>query len=553
MVISSSPPSPSLSRSFLNLNIDLDYFLSRILSRPGSLLRSFLLSPSPRPFLSLFRFLRPPYDPKLDLMAKLGMAISLLQFVLGSANVLTIASLLALHVSFLSVGGVFQAFGWELFLKELLFTTAFMVPLFSLNPLPPSLPVPAAPMFLCRWLIFRVMFGSGLIKFRAGDEKWKKATAMNYFYETMPAPNPLSKAMHRLPKFQHVFEVLTNHFVELVLPWFFILPVSRTLRQGAGLLTILFQAALIASGNFSYLNHLAIVPCIWMFDDAALSALFTSTSVFKSFLASYLAINVSSPSLLPVRSLVNGVLVLAVARLSVPVIRNMASKNQTMVATFGPIGLVNSYGAFGVVSEQRNELIISGRGDDGIWREFEWKSKPGDVNGKLKFFSPYHHRLDWCFWLAAFAPVERSPWLLRLLLKLLENDGSMDALMKGKGGEGNPFRDSGGGEGEGEGEGGGEGAGGRGALQEIKVEKWKYEFNYKKKKASDTENKNAKEGEKENEDGDGEETDAAAGQVEHGTTWSRELLGTYAPLRNAGGGEGYKREELEKLLAAGSG
>lgn len=47
-----------------------------------------------------------------------------------------------------------------------------------------------------------------------------------------------------------------------------------------------------------------------------------------------------------------------VACLSTPVVRNMASKKQSMNRTFEPLRIVNTYGAFGSVSKVRNVVLF---------------------------------------------------------------------------------------------------------------------------------------------------------------------------------------------------
>ncbi len=79
--------------------------------------------------------------------------------------------------------------------------------------------------------------------------------------------------MHREPELMHKFEVLVNHFIELIAPLFVILP-NRMFRNLGGILQIIFQIAIIISGNFSFLNWLTILPCLACFDDYSLRFLF---------------------------------------------------------------------------------------------------------------------------------------------------------------------------------------------------------------------------------------------------------------------------------------
>jgi hypothetical protein len=122
--------------------------------------------------------------------------------------------------------------------------------------------------------------------------------------------------------------------------------------------------------------------------------------------------------------------------LSIPVVKNLMSKNQVMNGSFGPLRLVNTYGAFGNVDEIRYELIVSASSSlDGPWREYEFKVKPGNVMRRPKFISPYHHRLDWQFWIAStIGNLEYSPWIYSFLLKVLEQDPGVLGLL-----ETNPF------------------------------------------------------------------------------------------------------------------
>ncbi len=53
----------------------------------------------------------------------------------------------------------------------------------------------AGVLWLFRWLIFRLMLRSRLIKLH-GDSCWRDLTALYYHFETQPIPNPLSRWFH---------------------------------------------------------------------------------------------------------------------------------------------------------------------------------------------------------------------------------------------------------------------------------------------------------------------------------------------------------------------
>jgi hypothetical protein len=103
-----------------------------------------------------------------------------------------------------------------------------------------------------------------------------------------------------------------------------------------------------------------------------------------------------------------------------------------MNASFDPLRLVNTYGAFGSVNDYRNELVVSSAQNlNGDWREYEFKVKPGNVMRRPRWISPYHYRLDWQMWIAAtIGYIDRSPWIYNFLLQLLERNKDVTGLLE---------------------------------------------------------------------------------------------------------------------------
>ncbi len=128
-----------------------------------------------------------------------------------------------------------------------------------------------------------------------------------------------------------------------------------------------------------------------------------------------------------------------VAYLSIAPVTNLISARQVMNSSFDPFDLVNTYGAFGVVGRERDEIIFEGT-DDAIitgetkWKEYEFKAKPGDPNRRPPFVAPYQPRIDWQIWFAAMASPSDYPWTLHFVWKLLHNDRGTLSLIAN-----NPF------------------------------------------------------------------------------------------------------------------
>src|SRR5579884_1308005 len=85
-------------------------------------------------------------------------------------------------------------------------------------------------------------------------------------------PNPLSWFFHWGPAWTHKGGVLFNHFAELIVPFGYFLP--QPVASIAGIVTIVFQGLIFASGNLSWLNLLTAVLAFSALDDRFFRAIF---------------------------------------------------------------------------------------------------------------------------------------------------------------------------------------------------------------------------------------------------------------------------------------
>ena len=327
------------------------------------------------------------------------------------------AVLWVLYLSIVNVGQVWYAFGWESLLLEAGFLAIFLGPAATAPPAPV--------MWLLCWLVFRVEFGAGLIKMR-GDPCWRDLTALYYHHETQPMPGPRSRGFHHLPRALHRFEVLANHFTQLVVPFALFLP--QPIASVAGLIIVVTQAWLMVSGNFAWLNLVTITLAFAAMDNSAL----------------HWVIPVTPPPLAPspawhqalVIALTAGMIVL-----SYWPVRNMLGRRQVMNRSFNKFHLGNTYGAFGSITRTRHEVVLEGTADpdpvdESQWREYEFKGKPGDPMRRPPQVAPYHLRLDWLMWFCAISPGYGRSWLPALVKAMLRNDQHILRLLRH-----NPFPD----------------------------------------------------------------------------------------------------------------
>ena len=364
----------------------------------------------------LFQFVRS--DRTLGVAAWLGVGLSVLALLglparLGTIPAVVVWGLLwLLYLSFVNAGGAFYGFGWESMLLETGFLAMFLGGA--------DVATPLLVVVLLRWTLFRNMFGAGLIKLR-GDDCWRDLTCMEHHYETQPMPNPVSWFAHHLPLSVHRAAVVVNHVVELAVPFLYFAP--QPFAAIAGVATILFQAWLSLTGNFSWLNFLTAVLAVTTLSDGVIGAVLP--------VEAWTVAPVPAPLWAAVLALTALVVVL-----SVRPVRNMVSSNQAMNASYDPLHLVNTYGAFGSITRTRYEVVVEGTDEATITRETEWREygfpgKPDDPSKRPPIVAPYHHRLGWQLWFAAMSPSpRRHPWFHRLLSKLLVGEDAARSLLR---------------------------------------------------------------------------------------------------------------------------
>jgi hypothetical protein len=328
------------------------------------------------------------------------------------AAVLVWLLLWVLYLSIVNVGQTWYSFGWE----SLMLETGFLAIFLGNDRVAP----PVLAMWLARLLLFRLEFGAGLIKLR-GDSCWRDLTCLYYHHETQPMPGPLSWFFHHLPRPLHRVEVLGNHFAQLVVPFGLFAP--QPVASIAGAIVVITQLWLVISGNFAWLNWLTILLGCSVIDASSAAAVLPIPK---------------QPALVVVPPWFAGLVivftVLTVMLTYYPV-RNMVSRRQRMNMSFNAFHLINTYGAFGTIGRTRREVVIEGTDDPEVtdhtvWKEYEFKGKPGAVRRVPAQWAPYHLRLDWLMWFAAISPQYAYPWLRLFMLRLLQNDRSTLRLLR---------------------------------------------------------------------------------------------------------------------------
>jgi lipase maturation factor 1 len=349
------------------------------------------------------------------------------------ATMPVLALLWLFYLSLVNIGQDFLAFQWDILLLEVGFLAIFLAP-FHLLPRTSRQRAPSTVViWLFRWLLFRLLFSSGLVKLLSGDPNWRNLTALSYHYWTQPLPTPLAWVMAQLPLWFMQLSTAFTFLVELVVPFLFFMP--RQARFVGGLLTIALQVLILLTGNYTFFNWLTLALCILLFDDDALRRFVPrrlrdiqqrKPSIIKRVIVVPMAVVLLFVSSLRLINLLN-------PRISP---NNLPPVFAQLYNRVSGLYLTNGYGLFAVMTTTRPEIIIEGSNDGMNWLPYEFPYKAGDVNRIPAYVAPYQPRLDWQMWFAALGDYRSNPWFVSFAHRLLQGSPDVLALLAY-----NPFPD----------------------------------------------------------------------------------------------------------------
>lgn len=361
-------------------------------------------------------------DEALNVVCALGTLLGALLF-LGLAPFLLSALLWLLYLSIVSVGGVFMGYQWDNLLLETGLLSLLAAP-FGMRP-PRTFVVGWLPLFALRFLLFRLVLGSGLVKLLTHDVTWRSLTALTYHYETQPLPTWLGFYAWKLPLFFQKVSCFLMFVVELLCPLLVFGPRHARLVAFSGM--VLLQVLIALTGNYGFFNILTVVLCLLLLDDSVLPrglrgekvnqapsrarTFFASAAIALAFFPFLAGLGIVLPEPLP-----------------------------TLHGLVEPFRSMNAYGLFAVMTTERPEIQVEGS-DDGVqWRPYPFRFKPGDLERAPAFVAPHQPRLDWQMWFAALGGFEDSRWFSRFLEKLLAGSPPVLQLLERDPFDGHPPR-----------------------------------------------------------------------------------------------------------------
>ncbi|XP_061917182.1 lipase maturation factor 2a [Entelurus aequoreus] len=203
----------------------------------------------------------------MELLCLIGAGLSLAAMLVGALrDSVVFFCLWAMYLSLYQVGQVFLYFQWDNLLLETGFLCILVAPMTLIRGSRAPREHDGVTFWLIRWLLFRLMFASGVVKLTSRCPTWWGLTALTYHYETQCLPTPLAWFAHQLPVWWQKLSVVGAYVLEIGVPLLFFSPLRR-LRLGAFYLQVLLQVMIVLSGNYNFFNLLTMVLSLSLLDD----------------------------------------------------------------------------------------------------------------------------------------------------------------------------------------------------------------------------------------------------------------------------------------------
>lgn len=354
--------------------------------------------------------------------------LAALALIAGLLPPLACALLWLLYLSLSVAGQVFLGFQWDALLLEAGLLSVFLAPPVWRSRRAHDPEPPAVVIWLLRWLLFRLMFLSGVVKLASQDAAWHDLSALTYHFWTQPLPAWTAWYAHQVPTPLLKAGCALMFAIELVLPFGIFGP--RVLRRIAAAAFVGLMLVIGLTGNYTFFNLLTAALCLLLLDDRAFPARWRIEA---------------SPRPLPAwwRRGVLGALAALVLAVSVPTFLGACRVRvpwpialERLHAAVGPFRSINGYGLFAVMTRTRPEILIEGSRDGVTWTAYAFRWKPGERAARPRFVAPHQPRLDWQMWFAALGDYRGNPWLIQCMARLLEGSPPvLDLLAE------NPFPD----------------------------------------------------------------------------------------------------------------
>jgi lipase maturation factor 1 len=356
-------------------------------------------------------------------------------------------------LSFVTAAGDFSSYQSDGMLLEAGFISLFFVPPGLRPGLRERHPPSRASLFLLQWEWFRIYFESGIAKLASGDPQWRNFTAMDEYYQNGPLPTWIGWYAQHLPHWFHAGSAGATLVLELGLIWLIFLP--RRFRFVLFLIVTCWEAGVITTANYCFLNYLVLSLGILLVDDRFLFRFVPERWRSRIRIASDAKAEESTrkkeddAGLSPLRALIQPqfkAFKVAIAAVMLTWIFYATAVQlvwmllprfpmpSTPVAMLEPSRIANQYGLFAVMTRGRYEIEFQGSNDGQNWTAYPFRYKPQALNQPPGIYAPYQPRFDWNLWFASLGTWREYSIVPNTEVRLLSNDADVLSLFAG-----NPF------------------------------------------------------------------------------------------------------------------
>lgn len=162
-----------------------------------------------------------------------------------------------LYLSIFNIGQTFASFQWDILLLEIGFLSIFAG----------SKTAYLSHLDWCyRFLAFKLMFLSGVVKLQAQCPIWESLTALEYHFATQCIPTPLAWFAHQMPPFLLRLGVAATFLIEIPFALMLISPLRSFRRVGISY-QVLLQILILLTGNYNFFNILTLVLMYKVWED----------------------------------------------------------------------------------------------------------------------------------------------------------------------------------------------------------------------------------------------------------------------------------------------
>jgi hypothetical protein len=362
-----------------------------------------------------------------------GMAASLLLTLNLFPRGMLVICLIA-FLSFIAAAQDFASYQSDGMLLEAGFISLFFAPSGWRPRWGAAEPPSRASRYLLIWLVFRIYFESGIAKIAGHDPEWHNFAAMDEYYQNGPLPTWIAWYAHQLPHWFHAATAVLTLALELVLIFAIFLP--RRSRIALFFLITAWQAGIILTSNYAFLNYLVLVLGLLLLDDRFL-AQFLPQRWRRAPAAS--AQNAGTPGapafLSQIRLWVQAFFLTwifyATSALLLLMVFPTARIPTAPIRALEPFRIANEFGLFAVMTRARYEIEFQGSRDGVNWTPYPFRNKPQDVHKAPRLYAPYQPRFDWNLWFASLGNWREYPWVVQVEERLLSGSPEVLGLFAG--------------------------------------------------------------------------------------------------------------------------